>query len=504
MKQYFKKILRSDAPAAALVPEPLFYTNTLRGRKESFVPLKPGFVKMYSCGPTVYSRAHIGNMRAYVFSDLVARTILANGYHVRRVINITDVGHLVGDGDEGEDKMEVSAKAEGIRADEITARYSAFFIEDLALLGIDTADILFPRATEYIQEQIKMIQELETKNHTYRTHDGIYFDTSTSPNYGALGGISEAELKTGDNATLEDRITLAAGRRIAENKDKRQPADFALWKFSPATGRRQQEWPSPWGIGFPGWHIECSAMIRALLGEEIDIHTGGIDHISIHHNNEIAQSEGVFGKPFVRYWMHGAFLNNDGEKISKSLKNDVYVSELPARGIHTLALRYFFLQAHYRSPLSFSWDALTASNEGLNRLWRLCATIALEAKGISQATKAQKQIHLFMNDDLGSPQAIAYLWETLRDDDLSPKQKLGIIEAAEPLLGLSLLNPPESARQRTPAELPEDIQKLVQEREKARISRDFEKADHLRAKLETRGYRVDDAPSGPLLTLTLK
>jgi cysteinyl-tRNA synthetase len=488
----------------ALAPLPLFYTNTLTGKKENFIPLKPGFVKMYSCGPTVYSRAHIGNMRAYVFSDLIARSLLANGYHVRRVINITDVGHLVGDGDEGEDKMEMSAKAEGLRAEEITARYSKLFTQDLEQLGIDTTNILFPHATEYIQEQIKMIQELEKKSYTYRTNDGIYFDTSKSLDYGALGGISEAELKSGDKTTLEDRITIAAGRRISENKDKRHPADFALWKFSPTTGRRQQEWRSPWGIGFPGWHIECSAMIRALLGDEIDIHTGGIDHIPIHHNNEIAQSEGVFGKPFVRYWIHGAFLNIEGEKISKSLHNDSYVPELPEKGIHPLALRYFFLQAHYRSPISFSWDALTASNEGLNRLWRLCATIAQEAKGISSPSKEQKQIRTFLNDDLGTPQALAYLWEILRDEDMSPKQKLGIIEAAEPVLGLSLLNPPESARQRTPAELPDDIQKIVQEREKARLSRDFEKADLLRAKLANRGYRVDDAPSGPLLTLTLK
>lgn len=488
----------------AAASTPVFVTNTLSGKKETFIPLRPGFVNMYSCGPTVYSRAHIGNMRAYIFSDIISRTLAANGYHVRKVINITDVGHLTGDSDTGEDKMEMSAKAEGLRAEDITSRYTKLFLEDLQLLGIDTKDVLFPRATEYIQEQIKMVQELEAKGHTYRTHDGIYFDTSTFPEYGKLGGISEAELKTGDCATLEDRITIAAGRRIEENKEKRQPADFALWKFSPLTARRQQEWPSPWGMGFPGWHIECSAMIRSLLGEVIDIHTGGIDHIAIHHNNEIAQSESVLEKPFVRYWMHGAFLNIEGEKISKSLKNDIYVPDLTGRGIHPLALRYFFLQAHYRSPLSFSWDAVSASNEALTRLWRLCANISLQAKGVSTSTGGQKQIRAFLADDLGTPQALAYLWETIRDEDLLPKEKLGIIEAAEPILGLSLLNPPESARQRTVEEVPADIQNLVKDREKARSKHDFEKADTIRAKLKTRGYHVDDGPSGPLLTLIVK
>jgi cysteinyl-tRNA synthetase len=483
---------------------PLFYTNTLSGKKETFIPIKPGFVKMYSCGPTVYSRAHIGNMRAYVFSDLIARSLSANGYHLRRVINITDVGHLVGDGDEGEDKMEVSAKAEGLRAEDITSKYSQQFIEDLKILGIDTNDIQFPRASEYVQEQIKMVQELEKKGYTYRTHDGIYFDTSKFADYGTLGGISDAELKTGDKTTLEDRITIAAGRRIAENKEKRQPADFALWKFSPLTGKRQQEWSSPWGIGFPGWHIECSAMIRALLGDVIDIHTGGIDHIAIHHNNEIAQSEGVLGKPFVRYWMHGAFLNIEGEKISKSLKNDTYVPDLASRGINPLALRYFFLQAHYTSPLSFSWEALTASNEALQRLWRLCASISLESKGISTDTPASMRMRTLLNDDLATPQALALLWETVRDEDILPKEKLGVIQVAETVLGLSLLNLPESARQRTLVELPEDIQSLVKDREKARMKLDFEKADTIRGKLQNRGYRVEDGPSGPLLTMLLK
>ncbi len=495
---------------------PLFFTNTLTGKKETFIPLKPGIVTMYSCGPTVYSRAHVGNMRAYVFADLIARTLRASKYHLRQVINITDVGHLVGDGDEGEDKIERGAKAEGLRAEDLTTRYTNFFLEDIRALNIQTEHVLFPKATEYINEQIKMIQELEAKGFTYETHDGVYFDVSKFSEYGKLGGISEAELKSGDSATLEDRITIAAGRRIAENKEKRHPADFALWKFSdakPSDGkfsevapqsRRQQEWSSPFGHGrkgFPGWHIECSAMIRALLGQVIDIHTGGIDHIAIHHNNEIAQSEGLFGKPFVRYWMHGGFLNIEGEKISKSLENDFYVSDLAGKHIHPLARRYFFLQAHYTSPLSFSWSTLEACNEALNRLWRLCATIALESKGNQTPSPSQKHLIQLLHDDLGTPQALAYLWEILRDEDIDPREKRGLIEIAEPILGLSLLNIPESARKRSVAELPPEIQSLVRDREKARTAHDFEKSDSIRTKLQNRGYRVEDAPGGPLLTL---
>jgi cysteinyl-tRNA synthetase len=483
---------------------PVFLTNTLSGKKEAFIPLKAGLVTMYSCGPTVYSRAHIGNMRAYVFADLISRTLRASGYHLRQVINITDVGHLVGDGDDGEDKVEKSAKESGMSASEIATHFTHLFRQDIHLLNIKTEHVLFPKATEYVQEQIKMVQELEKKGYTYRTHDGVYFDTSKFSDYGKLGGISEAELKTGDALSLEDRITIAAGRRIKENKDKRHPADFALWKSSPPGARRQQEWSSPWGLGFPGWHIECSAMIRALLGETIDIHTGGMDHIAIHHNNEIAQSEGVFEKPFVRYWMHSAFLNIEGTKISKSLKNDFYVSDIVDRGMHALALRYFFLQAHYRSPLSFSWEALGASAEALNRLWRISATALLDSKGESKPSEQQQRILTLLHDDLGTPQALAYLWETLRDEDLDPKIKRGVIETADSILGLSLMEPPESARQLTLAELPYDIQDMAKDREKARTAGNFEKADQLRAKLQNRGYRVDDSPSGPLFTVLPK
>jgi cysteinyl-tRNA synthetase len=497
---FAKEKLNKKAPAN-LEPTPLFFTNTLSGKKETFIPLKPGFATLYSCGPTVYSRAHIGNMRGYILSDLIARVLRENGLHVRQTINITDVGHLVGDSDEGEDKMEKSAREGGNSAADIAAHYTTIFLEDIQLLNIQTSEILFPRATEYVKEQIRMVQELEKKGFTYRIHDGVYFDTSLFADYGKLGGISDAELKTTSAANLHDQITVAVGRRIAENREKKHPADFALWKTSPAGARRQQEWSSPWGLGFPGWHIECSAMIRSLMGDVIDIHTGGIDLIPIHHNNEIAQSEGLFGKPFVKYWMHGAFLTIEGDKISKSLKNDFYVSDLTAKGIHPLALRYFFLQAHYRSPLSFSWEALAASAEGLNRLWKLCGNILVESKGVSVPIEQRKRIVSLLHDDLGTPQALAYLFEVLRDDELLAKEKLSVIQAAEPILGLSLLNPPEDARKRSMDEVPDAIQSLVKDREKARAARDFEKSDAIRAKLATRGYHVDDTPAGPVLSV---
>jgi cysteinyl-tRNA synthetase len=485
---------------------PIFFTNTLSGKKENFIPIKPHVATMYSCGFTVYSQAHIGNIRPYVFSDTIARVLKQSGYHVRRVINITDVGHLVSDADEGEDKMEMGAAREGTTAEEIATRYTNLFLQDLRLVNLDTNDILFPRATQYIPEQIAMVKTLEQKGYTYKTSDGIYFDTSKFPDYGKLGGLSDQDIKEGTSESIEDRVALAGRSRLKEfTNEKRNPADFALWKFSPRTSvKRQQEWSSPWGLGFPGWHIECSAMVRALLGDTIDIHTGGIDHIPVHHNNEIAQSECALGHPFVHYWMHNAFLTIEGQKISKSLGNTVYLSNITERGFHPLALRYFFLQAHYRSTISFSWDTIAAASEALTRLWRLSATINVESKGQSVATEAQKKFMQLVRDDLGTPQALAYLWEVLRDEDVTPKEKLGLLEIADPVLGLSLLNPPESARKRTADEVPADIQALLKDRAKARLSHDFEKADTIRAKLETRGYRVEDGPNGPILTMLAK
>lgn len=477
----------SRKPKAPSVPAVLL-TNTKSGKKEAFAPLKPGQVLMYSCGPTVYSRQHIGNLRAAVFSDTLARMLMQSGYKVRRVTNITDVGHLTGDNegdaDAGEDRMEKSARETGMQASEIAERYTSQYLDDIRALHIDTNQILFPKATTYIPEQIALIKALEELGHTYRTPDGIYFDTSTFPSYGVLGGVAHAH----GTETLESRIQQAA--------QKRNPADFALWRFPPLGVKRQQEWPSPWGRGFPGWHLECSAMIKALLGPEIDIHTGGIEHISVHHNNEIAQSEPVNRKPLARYWLHNAHLSLEGEKISKSLGNALYLSDLTEQHIHPLALRYLFLQAHYRSPLSFTWESITAAHEALTRLWKIAKEVKESAKGQRTSSPALETFAQFLRDDLGTPRALAFLWERLKAEDLSAKATWALIEDAEHALGLSLTNPP----QLRPVSVPDEVQRWVREREEARAARDFARADALRIHIENRGYAVDDTATGPVIT----
>lgn len=464
-------------------PAHLFLTNTLSGNKELFIPQKPGQALLYSCGPTVYSRAHIGNLRAYVFSDTLARTLKAAGYRVKRVINITDVGHLVGDGDEGEDKMAVGAEREHTTPEAIADRYTKQFIEDVQELGIDTDEIIFPRATGYMKEQIALAQTLEEKGFAYRLPDGLYFDTERFPGYGRLGGVADAQLE--------------AGARVEVVQGKHHPRDFVLWRT--AKPNDLQQWDSPWGCGNPGWHIECSAMSRALLGPEIDIHTGGEDHIAVHHNNEIAQSEAASGRQFVHYWMHVAFLTMNGEKASKSLGNVVYLSDIAEKGYHPLSLRYFFLQAYYRTPLSFSWDALAAAGSALERLWRIAQEVAAESKQVSAPSEALVRFLVTMRDDLATPQALGVLWESLKSEDFSPEEKWGLLEAADAHLGLSLLTPPLPEKL-TAHEAPEALQELLAEREAARKAKDYAAADRLREEIEARGYHIDDSPEGPTLS----
>lgn len=474
---------RAQEPATS--DAPVLFTNTLSGRKEVFSPAKAGIATLYSCGPTVYSRAHIGNLRAYVFADLVARVLAEAGYRVRRVINITDVGHLTDDADTGEDKMEKGARLEGLSAQDIAARYTKLFLEDIRALNIDADDISFPRATDYIEEQIELIKLLEERGYTYRTSDGIYFDTSRFPNYGALdhGGVK-----------LREEAFAEIGRRIAGNEEKKHPADFALWKFSPRGSKRQQEWHSPWGIGFPGWHVECSAMARALLGQPIDIHTGGMDHIPVHHTNEMAQSEAAYDRQLARYWMHGAFLTMADEKISKSRGGDIPLSAVSERGINPRALRYLFLQAHYRSPLSFSWESLEAAASALERLQRAAHLVREESKGRAKPSAWSRRMIALLRDDLATPSALALLWEVLKDEDLSREEQYAVLEAAERVLGLGLLV------EKAPAAVPAHILALLQEREAARAARDFAKADALRIHIEGSGYAVEDGPDGPIVT----
>jgi cysteinyl-tRNA synthetase len=463
----------------------IFLTNTLTGNKEVFASIKPGVVLMYSCGPTVYAPAHIGNLRAYVFSDTLVRTLRSSGYDVRQVINITDFGHLVTDGDGGEDKMTKGLKREKLALTLpnmriLSERYAKTFIEDLDELNIDTRTIDFPRASDYISEQIAFIKTLLQKGYAYETKQGVYFDTTHFPAYGKLGGID-----------LEHQ---QEGERVAGFKDKRHPADFVLWKPDKKLG-----WESPWGLGFPGWHIECSAMGRALLGQELDIHTGGNDLIAIHHNNEIAQSEAASGRTFVRYWLHNAFLTMEGEKASKSLGNVVYLSEVIEKGFHPLAVRYLFLQAHYRTQLSFSWNALLGAAEALNRLWRIAREIQHEAQGSSEPSEARIRFTAMLRDDLSTPQALGILWDALKSDDYTPEEKWGLLLDADDYLGLMLRTPPLPAPLSL-SELPEKVQKLLEMREKARTSKDYGKADELREEIIHSGYLVEDGPNGPVLS----
>lgn len=478
---WFRRLFHTS-PRQVLPPR-IFFTNTLTGTKDLFISQRPGTVSMYSCGPTVYAQAHIGNLRSYVFSDTIARVLSEAGFHVSRVINITDVGHLVGDGDEGEDKMAVGAAREHKTPEEIADQYTNQFLDDLHDLNIDTTDIQFPRATDYIKEQIALAKVLEEKGFAYRLQHGLAFDTSRFPGYGRLGN-QDAEMQQ-------------VGARVEADPEKRHPRDFWLWRA--ARPGDLQQWDSPWGRGNPGWHIECSAMVRSLLGQEIDIHTGGEDHIAIHHNNEIAQSEAVSGRTFVHYWLHNAFLTMQGEKAAKSLGNVIYLSDIVGCGYHPLALRMLYLQAQYRSPLSFSWDALSGAASGLSRLWKQAERIADESRKTSRQSQASKQFVLAMRDDLATPQALSVLWESLKSEEYAPEEKWHLIETADAHLGLSLVTPPERpvvAEQ----EISKSVQELLGKREIARQARDFAQADHLRTQIEESGYHVEDAPDGPVLT----
>jgi cysteinyl-tRNA synthetase len=445
--------------------------NTLTRKKENFKPIKDKSVGMYSCGPTVYWYQHIGNMRSYIFADVLKRVLEYDGYKVKQVINITDVGHLTSDADEGEDKIEKAAKKEGKTAKEITAHYLSIFLEDFKKLNIIEPTI-WAKATDNIPEQIKLIKELENKGYTYRTNDGVYFDTSKFPNYGKLGKLN-----------IED---LQAGKRIKMG-EKKHKTDFALWKFSETPGLRQQEWSSPWGIGFPGWHIECSAMSMKYLGEHFDIHTGGEDHIQVHHTNEIAQSEAATGKKFVNYWIHGAFLTTNGEKVSKSKGGLYTISQLEEKGFDPLSYRYFVLNAHYRKPLEFSLDNLQNAQNSYLRLKNIVSSLD-DDKKINESYL--KEFDKCINDDLETSKALQILWSLLRDE--KAEGKLRTIKKMDFVLGLNLT-------EKEKVNIPAQIKKLLDEREKARAEKNWKRADEIREKIKKEGYLIRDTEKGAIV-----
>lgn len=459
--------------------------NTLSKQKEEFIPLSPDHVGMYNCGPTVYHYAHIGNLRAYVFADTLKRVLEFNNYKVKRVINITDVGHLVGDSDTGQDKTEEGAKRENKTVKEITNFYTDQFLKNLKDLNIETADTLFPKATEHIPEQIALISNLEKKGFTYKTSDGIYFDSQKFKNYGKLGNIDLAQLKEGARVTI--------------NSEKKHLTDFALWKFSQPHEKREQEWESPWGIGFPGWHIECSAMSIKYLGETIDIHTGGIDHIPIHHNNEIAQSESATGKTFVKYWMHSAFLNVPDGKMSKSENNFLKLEDLTSteeQHINPLAYRYWLLTAHYRSQIIFSFEALRASEVAFLKLAHTYNEV-LEDDNASEESKVSTEyldkFTSFVNDDLDTPQAIALIWNLIKDKKVSSKDKKATIGVFDQVLGLNLSSVIKEKKKKAPTA---KVKALLEERELARKSKNWPLADSLREQIIQHGFEVLDTDKG--------
>ena len=463
-------------------PRRLRLYNTRTRRKEPFEPLEPGHARVYSCGPTVYSRQHLGNMRPYVFADLLVRALRRQGLRVTWVVNVTDVGHLTDDADAGEDKMERAAARTGRRADEIAEEYTRLWQADLKRLHVSPPDVLC-RATHHIAQQIEMIRRLEAKGVTYRIPDGVYFDTSKFPRYAELARLD-----------LEGQ---AGGQRIGDVEGKRNPQDFALWKFAEPGVQRQQEWDSPWGRGFPGWHIECSAMSTHYLGERFDIHTGGVDHLPVHHTNEVAQSETALDvHPWVNVWMHEEFLDFQDRKMSKSTGNVLDLDDLEARGRLPLSFRYFLLQAHYRKQQTFSDEAMEAADRGYRRLLRSAAGLR-EADGQPESARMEPWRERFERavcDDLNAPRALAVATEVVRHEELPAPERRALLEDFDAWLGLGLLSEPlpEEAHDCDPR-----IEGLLAEREAARQRRDFAEADRIRDTLAREGVAIEDTPEGP-------
>ena len=453
--------------------------NTLSRSKEEFIPIKPGKAGMYSCGPTVYNYAHIGNMRTYVFMDVLRRTLEAYGYKVKSVMNITDVGHLTSDADEGEDKMARAAQEQKQTPWEIAQYYTDVFFKDLQALNIKRPN-LTPKATEHIKEMLDFVQALAARGYGYETDDGIYFDISKFPDYGKLSGNDlEAQL---------------AGARVEVNQQKRHPADFALWKKAPK--EHIMQWESPWGMGYPGWHIECSAMSRKYLGDTFDLHTGGVDHIPVHHENEIAQSEALLGHPAVHYWMHGEFMMVDGGKMSKSLGNTYTISDLISRGYAPLAFRYLCLNAHYRSKLNFTWEAMSGAQVSYIRLLEGAYRHKNAPRSPQAALLAQDAWEQFLEaagDDLNIPKALGVAWTLIRSNIKSADIYDALLKM-DGILGLNLAQYEPEQQQDEP--LPAEIAQLAEERQKARANKDWALSDNLREELRAKGYEAVDSKEG--------
>lgn len=457
----------------------IYFYNTLSRTKEKFVSLDKDMVRMYTCGPTVYDFQHIGNWRTFVFEDLLRRVLRYNGYEVNQVMNATDVGHLTGDNlglaDEGEDRMEKAARREKKDIWEVAQFYIDDFVKTREWLSI-LPPTRFVRATDHIGGQITLIQKLLEKDLAYITKTGVFFDVLKFPEYGKLGGQKLVDKRV---ATREELVA---------DQTKHNPVDFALWKFSKSQDQRQMEWDSPWGTGFPGWHIECSAMSMKYLGESFDIHTGGVDHIAIHHSNEIAQSEGATGKPLAKYWLHGQFLTVDGGRMGKSLENAYTLHDIAKRGFNPLALRYLYLTAHYRTVLNFSWGTLRSAQKAFDHLNRLVKDWG-EA-GIGCAEYEEKFLQS-VNNDLDLPGALAVVWDLVKSDYPASAKKATLIKFDE-VLGLNL-----KYISSEPGNISLEAEELLKLREEARLKKDFSASDEARRRINSLGYLVEDTASGP-------
>ena len=459
--------------------------NTLTRKKEVFKPLKKGEVGLYTCGLTVYMFAHIGNLRTYLFEDILRRVLEYNGYKAKHVMNITDVGHLTSDADTGEDKIVKAIKQEGKELNEqsmleLTRFYTKAFKKDLKLLNIKEPDI-WCKATEHIPQQIELVKKLVEAGYAYETEEAVYFDTSKLKDYSKLARLDIKGLK--------------AGARAPERTGKRNPTDFALWlKLVGEHKNHIMNWDSPWGKGFPGWHVECSAMSMAYLGENFDIHCGGIDHIPVHHTNERAQNIGATGHPVVRFWIHGEFLVLQKDRMGKSVGNIITLQDLIKKGFNPLAYRYLILTTHYRKKLQFSWEILEAAQNALDSL---CQTIReLKNSDRRQVAKNKKVENYrekflnYINDDLNTPKALALMWDILKNEKLSGSNKKGLLLEFDKIFALDLVKIKK-------IEIPEKIKKLVKTREEYRKGNDWQKADEIRKKIEKLGWQVEDTEQGP-------
>ena len=449
-----------------------FY-NTLTRKKEEFIPIDQKEVRMYSCGPTVNNYAHLGNLRAYIFADILQKALEYSGYKVKRVMNITDIGILSSDADTGDDKMAKALLREGKELTlknmrELAEFYTEKFKEDIIKLNIKVPEQIY-FASDYVKEDIELIQKLEKKGYTYKTSDGVYFDTAKMLDYGILRG----------GKTIRDENHS----RIAENKEKKNPEDFALWKFNPEIG-----FESVWGKGFPGWHIECSAIGIKFLGEQFDIHTAGVDLIPTHHTNEIAQSECATGKkPFVRFWIHNEHVDTGNEKMSKSKGNFLQLASLSEKSIDPLAYRFWLLMASYRTKVNFLWEALEGAEKALKRAYNLYAELGADVGKVN--LEYQNKFKEYVNDDLDTPRALTVLWDVLKDETISNADKKATILDFDKVLGLGFANLKED-------KIPNEVVKLVNKREQARKDKDFKKSDELRKEINSLGYEIKDTAEG--------